>query len=144
MQNDCLLLKPAFECAEWKLSSASVVYLAFFSEEKRHDGLERAASDLLIHMHKLVRAALQQLAGCAGALALVRKIHQDSVRNLVLTKGGGGNSTPCSHHLCQSSRTEVRGHSWGLRAGSPPTAGRCFLAHVCFSFVEHEHFSELV
>lgn len=55
MQNDCLLLKPAFE---WKLSSASVVYLAFFSEEKRHDGLERAASDLLIHMHKLVRAAL--------------------------------------------------------------------------------------
>lgn len=58
MQNDCLLLKPAFECAEWKLSSALVVYLAFFSEEKRHDGLERAASDLLIHMHKLVRAAL--------------------------------------------------------------------------------------
>lgn len=58
MQNDCLLLKPVFECAEWKLSSASVVYLAFFSEEKRHDGLERAASDLLIHMHKLVRAAL--------------------------------------------------------------------------------------
>lgn len=41
-----------------ELFSPSVVYLAFFCEERRHGGLVGAACDLLIHLHTLVRAAL--------------------------------------------------------------------------------------
>ena len=58
--------------AKAELVSPSLVYLAFFlfRKQSRRGGLERAACDLLIHLHELVRAALEQLAGCAGALAL--------------------------------------------------------------------------